>query len=410
MNKVIIIGGGASGLMAAYSASLQDNNEVILLEKNGECGKKLNICGKGRGNVTNSANIKEFIDAFGINGKFLYSVFSQFFNFDLISFLENNGLDTVEERGGRIFPSTQVAKDVTKLFLNILKKQNVKIKYGTTAKKIITENNKVIGVQIHDGIIKCNNVILATGGKSYPKTGSTGDGYNMAKDLGHTITEIKPSICPILSDEKWISDISGLSLKNVEVSVINKNTHKILKKEFGEMLFTHKGVSGPIILTLSKYITEQSNIKELALKLDLKPAINENELKEKLTREFQCNITVKNYFNKILPKSLASIFSDICCINPDTKVNKITKQDKNIIINNLKNLPINIISLAPIDEAIITKGGIDIKEINPKTLESKLISGLFFCGEVIDIDAKTGGYNLQAAFSTGYVAGQIQKG
>ncbi|MBQ0104952.1 MAG: aminoacetone oxidase family FAD-binding enzyme, partial [Armatimonadetes bacterium] len=307
MNKVIIIGGGASGLMAAYSASMQDC-EVIILEKNGECGKKLCICGKGRGNITNTAELKDFIEAFGKNGNFLYSAFSQFFNYDLLNFFETNGLRTVEERGGRVFPITEKASDVKNLLVELKKKNNVKIKYGTKAEEIIADNNVVTGVKIHEGIIKCDKVVLATGGLSYPKTGSTGDGYKIAVKLGHTLTELKPSICPILSPEKWIQEIAGLSLKNVEVSLINKNTEKSIFTQFGEMLFTHKGVSGPIILTLSKYLADQNNIKNFYLSLDLKPAINEDELRERLTNDFKSNVSIKNYFRKILPSSLASIF------------------------------------------------------------------------------------------------------
>lgn len=408
MNKTVIIGGGASGLMAAYSASLE-NNEVILLEKNGECGKKLNICGKGRGNITNTANLKEFIDAFGKNGKFLYGVFSQFFNNDLIDLFENNGLKTITERGGRVFPESQTAKHITLLFLKLLKENNVKIKYGTEAKEIIIQNNKISGVRIHDGIIKCDTVIIATGGKSYPKTGSTGDGYNLAKNLGHHITDLTPSICPILTEISWNKNLAGLSLKNTEVSVIDHN-NKILRKEFGEMLFTHKGVSGPVILTLSKYLAEKTNKTDYLIKIDLKPALTYEELKNKLTKEFKSNLSVKNYFHTILPKSLANVFPEICNINPEKKVNIITKYEKQSVIENLKNLKLKITDLAPIDEAIITQGGIELKEINPKTLESKIIENLYFCGEIIDIDAKTGGFNLQAAFSTGYVAGKQKKG
>lgn len=406
MKKVIVIGGGAAGLMAAYSASF--DNEVILLEKNGECGKKLNICGKGRGNVTNSASLNEFVAAFGKNGKFLYSAFSQFFNNDLINFFENNGLDTIEERGGRIFPKSEIARDVRDLFISLLNENNVKIKYGTSAKSIEIKDNKVVGVNIHDGLLKCDSVILATGGLSYPKTGSNGDGYRMARELGHNVTELKPSICPIYSKTSWIKDVVGLSLKNVEVSLVNKNNNKVKRSEFGEMLFTHKGVSGPIILTLSKYLAEEKNIKDFKLILDLKPNLNEEVLYEKLTKEFTSNINLKNYFVKILPKSLAKIFSIICNIDENIKVNKITKNQKLIIISKLKKLEIDISSLSIIDEAIITQGGIDIKEIDSKTLESKLIDNLYFAGEIIDIDAKTGGFNLQAAFSTGFVAGQLK--
>ena len=403
MIKVVIIGGGPSGLLSAYSAS-KNGYKVILLEKNGECGKKLNICGKGRGNITNTANIEEFIQAFGKNGSFLYSAFSQFSNNDLIHFLNNNNIETVIERGGRVFPKSQKANDITKFLVSIIK-DSVNIRYGTPANNVITENHKIIGVKIHDGIIKCDKVIIATGGMSYPKCGSTGDGYAIAKDLGHTINEIKPSICPIICDLPYLKSIAGLSLKNVEVSLLFDK--KIIRKEFGEMLWTHTGVSGPIILTISKYISELGLSDKLRLVLDLKPALSIDELYNKFTKEFRCNITIKNYFAKILPKSLSLIFPLICNIDENKKVNIITKEEKKVIANQLKNIDLKIKALSSIDEAIITKGGVDIKEINPKTMESKIISGLYFCGELIDIDAKTGGYNLQAAFSTGYVAGKL---
>ena len=404
MSKVVIIGGGASGLMAAYSASRNKNNTVILLERNGECGKKLNICGKGRGNITNIAPIKDFIEAFGQNGKFLYSVFSQFSNNELITLLNDNGLQTIVERGGRVFPKSEIARHIRDFFINQIK-DCVNIKYGTKAEEIIAEDNRIIGVKIHDGIIKCDKVIIATGGKSYPKTGSTGDGYAFAKSVGHNITKLSPSICPILCNDEWIKEVAGLSLKNVELSFYYKD--KLIKSEFGEMLFTHTGISGPIVLTVSKYISEIEDYKNINLSLDLKPALSRGDLYKKLTNEFKSNIIIKNYFNTILPKSLAKIFPQLCNLNPDKKVNIITKEEKYQIIDGIKKLSFSFKSLAPIEEAIVTKGGVDIKEINPKTMESKIVKGLYFCGEVIDIDAKTGGYNLQAAFSTGYVAGKL---
>jgi len=406
MNKIIIIGGGASGLFAALSASENPDNDVTILEKNSICGKKLNICGKGRGNITNTAKLNDFVDAFGNNGKFLYSAFSKFFNNDLLRTLEYMGLETITERGGRVFPITEKASDITDTLVNELTSRNVNIKYGIRAKSIKVEDNKVIGVEIFNGIMKCDKLIVATGGMSYPKTGSEGDGYNFAKECGHTITKLSPSICPIISNTPWIIDVAGLSLKNVEAKIVDKNTNKTLTKEFGEMLFTHTGVSGPIILTLSKYIADQTNINNLEIKIDLKPALSFEELNEKFTKEFKSNIILKNYFNSILPKSLAKIFSSIASIDENKKLNLITVKERKIIIDTLKDLTINIKRLAHIDEAIITKGGVSIKEIDPKTMESKIIKNLYFCGEVIDIDAKTGGYNLQAAFSTGYIAGQ----
>jgi len=402
LKKIIIIGGGASGLMAAISASSM-GKEVTILERNSACGRKLNICGKGRGNITNTAKIADFIEAFGKNGKFLYSSFSKFFNNDLISYLESLGIKTIEERGGRVFPESQKAQDVTNALVKACQDMKVHIKYGTVVKKIISIDEKISGIEVFGGVMKAHSVIIATGGMSYSKTGSTGDGYIFAKELGHKIISPSPSICPIITQEDFVKEIAGLSLKNVEAKLIEEN-EKVLAKEFGEMLFTHKGISGPIILTLSKEISSE-NYDNLKIQIDLKPAISIEEISNSLIKDFRENIMLKTYLLRRLPKSLALVFPHICNIPEDKKVNSINTKERNIILNNLKSLTLTIKSLAPIEEAIVTKGGVCLDEINSQTMESKLIKGLYFAGEVMDIDAKTGGYNLQAAFSTGYVAG-----
>lgn len=399
-----MIGGGAAGLFAAAGAAVF-GADVTLLEKNSICGKKLNICGKGRGNITNTAKKQDFIEAFGANGKFLYSTFSQFFREDLLWYLESIGIDTVEERGGRVFPKTQKAADVTNALVRWISELGVNIKYGVTAKSIAVENGNLIGVDVFGGIMKSDCVIVATGGLSYSKTGSTGDGYKFAADCGHNIILPKPSICPIITRESWVSLVAGLSLKNV-TAAIKTSDGKVIAKEMGEMLFTHKGLSGPIILTLSKVIADSDNLDKLYISLDLKPAISYEEFDMKLAEDFHSKIIFKNYAEKRLPKSLAVIFPGLCDMNSDRQLHSITLDERRRILSAFKDLTLSIKGLAPIEEAIITKGGVDIKEINPATMESKLLSGLFFAGELIDIDAKTGGYNLQGAFSTGFVAGK----
>ena len=413
--KVVIIGGGPAGILAAISAS-KNNNDVTIIEKNNTLGKKLLITGKGRCNITSSLSISEFIKNIPGNGNFLYSAFNSFTNQDIIELLKEQGLDVKEERGNRIFPVTDKAKDVLNCFEKKLKQLSVRIIYNKTVDKIlINSNNEVIGVAIQKEIIKCDKVILATGGKSYPLTGSTGDGYKMASKLGHKITKIKPSLVPMETYEKELhSSLQGLSLKNVGITIVDNSSKKQIYDDFGEMLFTHFGVSGPIILSASSHLVRYKNIDELLEKqnieliIDLKPALSNEKLNLRILRDFEDsqNKSFKNSLDKLLPQKLIPVIIKLSNINPEKKVNSITKKERFELVELIKNFRLILKGFRKIDEAIITSGGIDIKEVNPKTMESKLISGLYFAGEVLDVDAYTGGFNLQIAYSTGYVAGE----
>lgn len=415
--NVLVIGGGPAGMMAAITAS-ENGNKVILLEKMESLGRKLLITGKGRCNITSSLNMEDFMSNIPGNGMFLYSAFKNFTNKDIIEFLKDEGLEVKEERGNRVFPITDKSKDVLECFIKKLKKLNVEIKYNTKVKKIIVENDKVVGVQTDKCIIKADKVILATGGKSYPLTGSTGDGYYFAKELGHTITHIEPSLVPLEIYEKEIcKSLQGLSLRNVSVKLIDKYKNKILYEDFGEMLFTHFGVSGPTILSSSAHLVRVENIKEkflnkeISLRIDFKPALTYEKLDERILRDFEeyKNKTFKNCLDKLLPHKLIPVIIRLSNINEIKKVNEIRKDERKNLVNLLKNFELNIRNFRPIDEAIITSGGINVKEINPKTMQSKLVEGLYFAGEIIDVDAYTGGFNLQIAYSTGYTAGLLGK-
>lgn len=411
--KVIVIGGGPAGMMSAIS-SAQNGNEVILIEKMQTLGRKLLITGKGRCNITSSLDIDEFIENTPGNGRFLYSCFENFTNKDIIKFLKEQGLEVKEERGNRIFPVTDNSQDVLKCFTKRLKELNVKIILNTQVLEIIEENNKVLGVKTIKEIIKCNKVILATGGRSYPLTGSTGDGYTIAKKLGHTITQIKPSLVPLESfDKELCRSLQGLSLKNVSIKIIDKQKNKQIYEDFGEMIFTHFGISGPIILSGSAHLVRYRCIEDLMknkniiLNIDLKPALSEEKLDERILRDFNefKNKQFKNALDKLLPQKLIDIMIQKSTIGAEKKVNEITKEERRKLVNLIKNFEILIKDFRPIDEAIITSGGINIKQINPKTMESKLVNGLFFAGEIIDVDSYTGGFNLQIAYSTGYTSG-----
>ena len=418
--KVIVIGGGPAGMMAAIS-SAENGNEVILLEKMQSLGRKLLITGKGRCNITSSLDMQDFIKNTPGNGMFLYSCYQNFTNQDIIKFLKQQGLEVKEERGNRIFPITDKSQDVLKCFTKRLKELNVQIYYNSKVEQIIVEDieksdiKQVIGVKVNDKIINADKIILATGGKSYPLTGSTGDGYNLAKSLGHTITNIKPSLVPLESYNKEIcKELQGLSLRNSEIKLIDLENNKIIYEDFGEMLFTHFGVSGPTILSSSAHLVRYKNIDEklknrkILLKIDLKPALSEEKLNDRILRDFEQlkNKKFKNSLDKLLPQKLIPIVISKTNINPEKKVNEITKEERKKIIYVLKNFEVEIKGFRPIEEAIITSGGINIKEINPKTMESKLVRGLYFAGEIIDVDSYTGGFNLQIAYSTGYTAGK----
>ncbi len=417
--NVIIIGGGPAGIIAGISAA-ECGNKVTIIEKMSSCGKKLLITGKGRCNITNSTDLNGFIENTPNNGKFLYGALNNFNNNDIVNLLEKEGVKTKVERGGRIFPVSDKSIDVLEALLKILKKLNVKILTNTKVEKIVVKDGKAEGVKINDvgahgnkisNELKADKIILATGGKSYPVTGSTGDGYKIAKELGHTVTKIKPSLVPLISKDSICSKLQGLSLKNVSIKL--KNNDKIIYQDFGEMLFTHFGVSGPIILSASAYLIRYKNIEELfknnsiKLEIDLKPALSDEKLDLRILRDFENekNKEFKNSLNKLLPQKLIPIVIEKTGINPYKKVNEITKDERAKIVKVLKCLEININGVRPIEEAIITSGGINIKEINPKTMESKIVKGLYFAGEIIDVDSLTGGFNLQIAWSTGYTAG-----
>ena len=420
--KVVVIGGGPAGMMAAITAS-KNGNEVYLLEKNDRLGKKLLITGKGRCNITSSLDIKDFIQNVPGNGRFLYSSFDNYTNLDIINFLKKHGVSVKEERGNRIFPTSDKSLDVLKAFETELKNKRVKIKFNTRVVGIETKENKVVSVMYEDGNggqkkILADKVILATGGKTYSATGSTGDGYEIAQKLGHTIVPVKPSLVPLTAEGESLNickQMQGLSLRNVQIKLIDTNKNKTIYEDFGEMLFTHFGVSGPTILSSSAHLVRYKNIEEklknhsIVLKIDLKPALSEEKLNDRILRDFNefKNKQFKNSLEKLLPQKLINIVIEKSKINPEKKVNEVTKQERIELIKILKGLNIEIKKFRPIDEAIVTSGGVSIKEINPKTMESKIVNGLYFAGEIIDVDSYTGGFNLQIAYSTGYTAGLL---
>ena len=461
--QVIIIGGGPAGMLAAIS-STRNGNKVTILEKMDMLGKKILVTGKGRCNITSSLPIDDFIKNIPGNGMFMYSSFSNFDNQDILNILKNEGVETKIERGNRIFPVSDKADDVRKALIRVVKKLGVNIILNAKVKEILmkeeedfilkekeqkdislkkecdevknkkmdgdnnTKNNiidkigkKVYGVRAiingKEETILADKVILATGGKSYSGTGSTGDGYELAQNVGHSITKIRPSLVPLTVKDnislKLCQKMQGLSLRNVSIKFIDTNKNKVIYEDFGEMLFTHFGVSGPVILSASAHLLRYKNIDELLkagkiiLSIDLKPALSKEKLDERVLRDFkeEKNKEFKNSLDKLLPKKMIDVVIQLSEINPEKRVNEITKSERENLVKVLKGLEIEISGFRPIEEAIITSGGINIKEINPKTMESKLVHGLFFAGEIIDVDAYTGGFNLQIAYSTGYTAG-----
>ena len=412
--KVIVIGGGPAGIISAISSARNGDN-VILIEKNNSLGKKLLITGKGRCNITSSIDISDFIKNVPGNGKFLYSAFQNFTNIDIIKLIEENGIKVKEERGNRIFPVTDNAKDVLMCFEKELRKyKNIEIRLNTKVKEIFEENKEVRGILLESGEkLLASKVIIATGGKSYPLTGSTGDGYKMASKLGHTVEKIQGSLVPLTADKILCQSMQGLSLRNVKIQIKDLEKNKKIYEDFGEMLFTHFGISGPTILSSSAHLLRYKEIdrllKENKIKLiiDLKPALSEEELDKRIRRDFEefINKEFKNSLEKLLPKKMIESVINLSGINPIKKVNEITKEERKNLVNLIKNFEVSIDGFRPVEEAIVTAGGISVKEINPKTMESKLVNGLYFAGEVIDVDAYTGGFNLQIAYSTGYTAG-----
>ncbi len=402
--KIAVIGGGPAGMMASVVASENPENDVYLFEKNDILGKKLLITGSGRCNITNAeSDVHKFIERYGKNGKFLFSSFSRFFNNDLLAFFENLGVRFVTERGGRVFPESNDANEVTNALIKKLKDNNVKINLNHELKdiKLVDDKFKLV---FKNSEFLADKVIITCGGKSYPGTGSTGEMFKIIQKLGHKIVELKPSLVPLGLEEAFVKDLEGLSLKNVEANILKNN--KIIVKRFGEMLFTDRGVSGPIIFEISKYICRE-NPSNLTLLVDLKPALSLEQLNNRIRREMlDKNIIFKNLLRLLLPIRLADLFIDLLCIDEDKKIKHLSKEEINRLCNLLKHFELHITDLGNFYHSIVTSGGVDIKSINPKTMESKIVSNLYFAGEVIDIDGETGGYNLQAAFSMGFVAGK----
>jgi len=402
--KTVIIGAGPSGIMAAISAA-NNGDDVVLLEKNEKIGKKLFITGKGRCNVTNACSRDEFFENVVSNPKFLYSAFSQFNNEDLMKLIEDNGTPLKTERGNRVFPVSNHSSDIIKALNNALKHAHVDLRLNTSVKSILFESQRVVGIRTDNGeIIKGDKVIVATGGISYKSTGSTGDGLRWAGESGHRISSLKPALVPLETKEKWPSELTGLSLKNVTLSLFIKD--KLKYKEMGEMLFTHFGISGPLVLTSSS-ILACSDEKDVKVFIDLKPALSDEEFDARLIRELQegNKKDLKNILGNIYPVKLGLKICELAGVDIYKKCNELTKEERKKILEYTKRLPLTIKGTRDYDEAIITHGGVSVKDINPKTMESKIIKGLYFAGEVMDVDAFTGGFNLQIAFSTGYLAG-----
>ncbi|HHU50180.1 MAG: NAD(P)/FAD-dependent oxidoreductase [Caldicoprobacterales bacterium] len=402
--NIIVIGGGPAGMMAAATAGSR-GHRVTLLEKNQKLGRKLYLTGKGRCNITNNADMEEFIANVPTNAKFLYSAFYAFTNQDLLALLNRLGLKTKVERGNRVFPASDKSSDVIKALEKHLENNNVQRLTGE-ADGIITENNKIAAVRLKDGnMLPCHSVIVATGGLSYPATGSTGDGYRFAKELGHTIIPPRPSLVPLEITEDWPKQAQGLSLRNISITIIDKRNKKIYE-DFGEMIFTHYGVSGPVILSASSYMRKMEPGK-YRIQIDLKPALTDEQLDARIQRDFlkYARKHFSNSLDDLLPQKLIPIIVQLSQIPPDKPVHQITREERHALVSLLKGLLLTVKGYRPIQEAIITSGGVSVKEIDPATMESRLVQGLFFAGEVIDVDAYTGGFNLQIAFSTGYQAG-----
>lgn len=405
MSKVLIIGGGAAGMMAAVTAA-RNGHEVHVYEKNEKPGKKLFITGKGRCNVTNACDMDTLFSSVCSNGKFLYSAFYGFTNLDVMAFFEDAGVALKTERGERVFPVSDQSAEVIDGLKRVMKKEGVRLHLNTAVKEVCTANGRAAGILLENGQnVPGDAVIVATGGISYPSTGSTGDGYRFAETLGHTVTDCIPSLVPFNVREAFVKELQGLSLKNVEISIFNGK--KELYREFGEMLFTHFGVSGPLILTASSRVGRLASKQELKLTLDLKPALSMEQLDQRVLRDFDANPnkSFKNVAGSLFPAKLTPVMIALSGIEPDRKVNGISREERQRFVWLIKHLEMTVTGLRGWNEAIITKGGVSVKEVNPSTMESKRISGLYFAGEVLDLDAVTGGFNLQIAWSTAYAAG-----
>ena len=403
---LVVVGGGPAGMIAAINAA-QNGFRILICEKNPKLGRKLLITGKGRCNVTNNCDVKTCIDSVTSNSSFLYSAFNFFTPQDTMDFFEQNGLELKTERGNRVFPTSDKALDVVNTLIRLVNENNVTV-IQADVKKLIINDNIIEGVESASGdIYHCDNVIIACGGRSYPRTGSTGDGYRLAKQAGHTITPIRPSLVPIVSNDSFCTELQGLSLKNTHLSLVRKNDKKCIFEDFGEMLFTHFGASGPMILSASAAMKPEHIKEQPMCYIDLKPALDEETLDKRVLREFDDakNKQYKNSIQKLLPGKMVPVIIELSGIDPDKKVNEISKEERKRLVTLLKALPITITGTRGWNEAIITRGGISVKDVNPSTMESKKVKKLYICGEVLDLDAMTGGFNLQIAWSTGYLAG-----
>lgn len=407
MAKTIVIGGGAAGMMAAYAAAMC-GNEVTLYEKNEKLGKKVYITGKGRCNVTNACETQDLLGNIVTNPKFMYSPIYTFDNNMVQSFMEEWGCPLKVERGNRVFPQSDKSYDVINALIRAMRENKVDINLDSHVSDILTENGHVTGVRVNGCDVECDNVILATGGYSYPSTGSTGEGHTMASKLGHHITKCMPALVPFTAAEEWVKELQGLSLRNCGVTIYDGD-HKIYE-DFGELLFTHFGVSGPTVLSASSYAVDIIRKRPLRLVIDLKPALDEKQLDARILRDFEANINRKfmNSLDKLFPKSLIPVIIERSGIDAQCRVNEITRDKRQGLVKLIKNFDLTLTGLRGFNEAIITHGGVDVKEIDSSTMESKLIKGLYFAGEMIDVDAVTGGFNLQVAWSTGYLAGISQ--
>lgn len=407
MSKVAVIGGGAAGMMAAVAAAKQ-GHEVSLFEKNEKLGKKIYITGKGRCNLTNNCEVEELLQAVCVNRKFLYSAFYGFTSQDTIDFFENAGMKTKTERGNRVFPVSDHSSDVISALTRVLKQSGVRVLLATEVREVLTAEDgaQVTGILLSDGKeVPADAVVVATGGISYRTTGSTGDGYRFAKETGHTVTELSPSLVPMVTADGWAEKMQGLSLRNVEVTVLDGK--KELYREFGEMMFTHFGVTGPLILTASCAVQKKLKEHPLQMFIDLKPALSEEQLDARILREFEAakNKQFKNVLGTLFPSKMIPVMIERSGIPAEKAIHDISKEERKALIDLTKRFPLTLLRLRDYNEAIITRGGVSVKEVNPTTMESKKVSGLYFAGEVLDLDAVTGGFNLQIAWATGHAAG-----
>jgi len=412
MPGIIVVGAGPAGMMAAATVA-ENGARVTLLEKKEQAGKKLKLTGKGRCNITSALEGEAFMSGYAGNGRFLYSALNQFSNQDLISYFNKRGLATVIERGQRVFPASGRAEDVVEVLYRNMLDNGVQIICKRRVQGVEIEASQVKGIKVEGGVIPCRAAIITTGGMSYPGTGSTGDGYDWARYAGHRIIPPRPGLVPLVAKEEWVKQLQGLSLKNVEAIAYRLDGTRI-NQEFGEMLFTHYGVSGPIILSMSRDIGEVLYFRQETVRLciDLKPALSEDKLDERLQRDLETysRRQFKNSLDRLLPKKLIPVIVELSGIDDNKESHQVTRVERRKLVQLLKSLEITITATRPIGEAIVTAGGVDVKEINPKTMESRLVKGLYFAGEILDVDGYTGGFNLQAAFSTGYLAGKSAAG